>query len=824
MKARILFLAASLAICVCTTAYSQVFGYLYIDPGHGGPGADSTHNGGGHNQSRGTVGVAGGTAEQWINLRVALALRDTLLYYSCYDSADFMISRMDDTTDISLPERIEDAYIRGATAFVSIHHNGLPVGAAQATEVRWCDRDTTNDGDYRPVAALTDTLPKKMLYRILETFRDGDTTKYQNRCYNLNKPDPMQGCMNCTDQYVTSNAMMANVITEASSISSDTVEEGLFLVRWSGHTESEASALFWAWQSYEFGQGFGRIDYQYVDVLPTDYFPVSVNFVDYGTPYEQTWLLSEWYTLMAKPFTKDGYQYSLHHWEEVWWSTGDVIRSYDLYENPIYVTTSLALDGYHYYVAYFTGGRFSGQIVTPNTIIKQIQGGDPFWIQWNVTEGILNSCSLYVDFSSNAGSTWATIAGPLPYNNGYEKVVESGIESSPDDRAGQYLWSVPEIAANDCYLRIRASDDVGNHTTFQSNKFAIAPCILATGWLSWNKLASPPRTYRFTATRTAGISVNSRQFIFGDGTTQNSLTDQVDHTYARGGRVVPSLVLTNDCGTYTYVSPYPLYVDCGYVTPDADGDGVADDCDNCPSVFNGTQLDTDLDHTGDACDNCPGLDNWDQLDSDSDGKGDLCDNCPSVSNSTQIDTDGDGYGDACDVCPSISNANQQDSDGDGKGNLCDNCPTVSNANQLDSDGDGRGDACDNCLTVSNPNQANSDGDAFGNACDNCPQKTNTDQADFNGDGIGDACCCVGRVGDVNGTGQAEPTLGDVSTLIDVLFISSTCVGKIDCFTEADVNQSGGAAPSCSDLTIGDISYLVDYLFITGPSLGLADCP
>ncbi len=58
--------------------------------------------------------------------------------------------------------------------------------------------------------------------------------------------------------------------------------------------------------------------------------------------------------------------------------------------------------------------------------------------------------------------------------------------------------------------------------------------------------------------------------------------------------------------------------------PDADGDGVADSLDNCPSVAN------------------PG-----QEDADGDGVGDVCDNCPSVSNPSQTDTDGDGVGDAC---------------------------------------------------------------------------------------------------------------------------------------------------------------------------------
>ena len=83
-------------------------------------------------------------------------------------------------------------------------------------------------------------------------------------------------------------------------------------------------------------------------------------------------------------------------------------------------------------------------------------------------------------------------------------------------------------------------------------------------------------------------------------------------------------------------------------------------------------------------------------------------------------------------------------------------------------------------------------------------------------------CCVGKVGDVNGDGGAEPTLADVSVLIDLLFISRN-PALIGCITEADINQSGGAHPVIDDLSIADISILIDYLFITGPSLGLPDC-
>lgn len=40
---------------------------------------------------------------------------------------------------------------------------------------------------------------------------------------------------------------------------------------------------------------------------------------------------------------------------------------------------------------------------------------------------------------------------------------------------------------------------------------------------------------------------------------------------------------------------------------DKDGDGIGDNCDNCPGVRNPDQRDTDLDGLGDTCDTCPNL-------------------------------------------------------------------------------------------------------------------------------------------------------------------------------------------------------------------------
>ncbi|MEW5795739.1 MAG: hypothetical protein AB1772_05200 [Candidatus Zixiibacteriota bacterium] len=90
-------------------------------------------------------------------------------------------------------------------------------------------------------------------------------------------------------------------------------------------------------------------------------------------------------------------------------------------------------------------------------------------------------------------------------------------------------------------------------------------------------------------------------------------------------------------------------------------------------------------------------------------------------------------------------------------------------------------------------------------------------------GVTAPSCCVGRVGDANSSGDDDPTIGDVTTMIDAKFITGTCDGVILCLPEADINQSGGANPTCDDITIGDITVLIDYLFITGQTLGLPDC-
>jgi hypothetical protein len=99
----------------------------------------------------------------------------------------------------------------------------------------------------------------------------------------------------------------------------------------------------------------------------------------------------------------------------------------------------------------------------------------------------------------------------------------------------------------------------------------------------------------------------------------------------------------------------------GIADGDRDGDGVSDDSDNCPDVFNPVRPLDDA----------------------------------------QPDADGDDLGDVCDLCPldageSCGGVDANDLDGDGVRNGADNCMLVGNADQADEDGDGHGDACDTC--------------------------------------------------------------------------------------------------------------------------------
>ena len=87
-------------------------------------------------------------------------------------------------------------------------------------------------------------------------------------------------------------------------------------------------------------------------------------------------------------------------------------------------------------------------------------------------------------------------------------------------------------------------------------------------------------------------------------------------------------------------------------------------------------------------------------------------------------------------------------------------------------------------------------------------------------------CCQGRVGNANGEGvyPNEVTVGDLMVMIDALFISEDC-SRLACVAEADLNQDGGANPTCREnVTVGDLGMMINFLFYNDQhTFQLKDC-
>ncbi|MBI4169776.1 MAG: hypothetical protein HY510_07550, partial [Acidobacteria bacterium] len=133
--------------------------------------------------------------------------------------------------------------------------------------------------------------------------------------------------------------------------------------------------------------------------------------------------------------------------------------------------------------------------------------------------------------------------------------------------------------------------------------------------------------------------------------------------YGGTGRQTGNLVRIDPAtGLFTLIGPSVsrslgglAFLNCGCFADAECSDGIACTADSC-----------DL-STG-ACVNAP------LPDADGDGLCDAFDNCPTVANSDQSDVDGDGAGDRCDTCPTVFNPGQSDVDGDGLGDACDCAP------------------------------------------------------------------------------------------------------------------------------------------------------
>ena len=222
-------------------------------------------------------------------------------------------------------------------------------------------------------------------------------------------------------------------------------------------------------------------------------------------------------------------------------------------------------------------------------------------------------------------------------------------------------------------------------------------------------------------------------------------------------------------------------------TYDVDGDGVENNQDNCPDIYNPIpdgeteQLDFDNDGWGDECDGdddndgvsdigeaVQGTDPFDP-DSDDDGVTDAFDCAPTEQELKTYEdcflhilegggdgsagdgsTGGDDSGGTDGVDPGVSPSPDSDSDG-----CSDDIEIGMGTDPLDpdTDGDGVPDCNDNCPIVSNPGQEEAeptleigiacfgdyDGDGIPDEEDNCVAAANPFQLDSDMDGVGNVC-------------------------------------------------------------------------------------
>ena len=156
-----------------------------LDPGHGGPEAQKYGNNG---DDAGAYGYEDSLSEQWVNLMVAFALRDSLyLWGSCPGhTVTGVIMTREDQTDIpygvpGLRWRVTVANYANMGApvneFISIHHNGFPNPADQGTESFWSNSATTDSGATRDT---TSKLARKVRMKVRYAF-NADAECYE--CY-----------------------------------------------------------------------------------------------------------------------------------------------------------------------------------------------------------------------------------------------------------------------------------------------------------------------------------------------------------------------------------------------------------------------------------------------------------------------------------------------------------------------------------------------------------------------------------------------------------------------------------------------------------------
>ncbi len=647
--------------------YAQQYDVCF-DPGHGG-------------DEPGTIGLttSGDTLlEKDVNLQVARALAQKWMQE--YVLMSYFVTR--DTNFITPRDRAKMANDSGAYCLISIHHNSFDPCPSQKILSLYSNYPTVVGDPWPPrVRDTSSTLAKKVSFMVRDMFE-----------YPLSVESPKN---TNTDFSVLCRSKMASTISEASFICIPQ-EADLFTEYsyshplWSDHAEDEALAIAQAAWSYKWNNGIGSIDYAYVlSSWTTAQCTVSVDWESHEVPFEWCWPSNQYYTIGADwDFYFDGYHYTFYRWARVDYKYRDILELYSPGTNPLYAQPPVTdLWGYVSLIAIYSGGDFGTRLVMPFPFTTEIDNNDTTTVMWDACPGVLNSCSVYVDLSTDNKRTWTRIAGPLPYDNGMQGQIYKGSDGTDYPNVGKFLWHTPNIVSDSCYLRISGSDIAENQATFVSHRFSLAGC--------WRPIP------HFEANDSSGIFPMTVHFLewsehgptawfwdFGDGETSTQQSPY--HVYDTIGNYTVSLIASNACGPETLIVPDMIHVVCQMPSNiDASDSSVLVGQQVTFFRFPNDSLDATFDwdfgdgETATTSSDliahqytCPGIftvklrltnrcgvtelvknrfvtvtDPTGTLDSDGDGFGDECDNCPEVANNDQTDSDGNGVGDACDfVC------------------------------------------------------------------------------------------------------------------------------------------------------------------------------
>jgi N-acetylmuramoyl-L-alanine amidase len=404
--------------------------YVCIDPGHGGDDA-------------GNVGRVYGLLEKNVNLGVGTQAHWWLLSYYWWS----IMTRTEDVT-MGWDERADVAnkanYGEGVDAFVSIHHNAdsnITDTITNGTETFWCNAVNTDSG--WPRSDRTDTLATKVYYKLLDKFHY-HPRGVKHKCWA-----------------VLRLTKMGSTLSEASFLSCAAVERQFYLY-FDEECFKEGDAIARGTASYLEHSGITIVKNSYqggnagnLIVSKWDWFPDICFDTDTVTsPYTTCWLggmFGETYCLEAiTPQWIQGYQRTFHHWAHL----DHLGNPDDFCYEPLW---KLAVDwpeyDYHKYVAYFSGGPYSAQVVIPD--------GGQNWhpdeqrdIVWNASVGADSTTlvNIYLDRDGGNGGYPEHLAGSWP--------VEWG---------NHFTWTVTGPYSAHCRIKVVAEDVAGNSDEDVSN-------------------------------------------------------------------------------------------------------------------------------------------------------------------------------------------------------------------------------------------------------------------------------------------------------------------------------------------------------------------